>query len=98
MSAHRAFSICVLLLSLALAACDGGGEEATPGGETPGASPAGGTVTIDLWHGETAGNLDQVLFRLADYYLKANPDSKEAKDLLRDCEERFPETPEAEKE
>jgi sn-glycerol 3-phosphate transport system substrate-binding protein len=57
-SKQGVFPIVVLLLSLALAACGGGGEEATPGGETPGASPAGGTVTIDLWHSETTTNLD----------------------------------------
>jgi len=59
--------IAILLLSLSLAACGGGGEEAAPGGETPGASPAGGTVTIDLWHAETAGNLD-TLERLVSRY------------------------------
>jgi sn-glycerol 3-phosphate transport system substrate-binding protein len=58
MSKQRALLICVLLFSLALAACGGGKEEAAPAGETPGTSPAGGTVTIDLWHAETAGNLD----------------------------------------
>ena len=36
-------------------------------GETPGASPAGGTVTIDLWHSETAANLD-TLERLVSRY------------------------------
>ena len=58
MSKHRALLICVLLFSLALAACGGGGEEAAPAGETPGASPTGATVTIDLWHSETAANAD----------------------------------------
>ena len=58
MSKQRALLISVLLLSLALAACGGGGEKKTAAGETPGASPSGGTVTIDLWHAETAGNLD----------------------------------------
>jgi sn-glycerol 3-phosphate transport system substrate-binding protein len=67
MSKRCAFPICVLLLSLALAACGGGGEEAAPGGETPGASPAGGTVTINLWHSETASNAD-TLERLASRY------------------------------
>ena len=47
-----------LLLSLSLAACGGGGEETSPTGETPGAGPAGGTVTIDLWHSEPAANED----------------------------------------
>jgi sn-glycerol 3-phosphate transport system substrate-binding protein len=56
-----------LLLSLSLAACGGGGEEEAPGGETPGAGPAGGTVTIDLWHSEAAANLD-TLERLASRY------------------------------
>jgi sn-glycerol 3-phosphate transport system substrate-binding protein len=56
-----------LLLSLSLAACGGGGEEAAPGGETPGASPAGGTVTISLWHSEAAANAD-TLERLASRY------------------------------
>ena len=58
MSKHRALLICVLLFSLALAACGGGGEEAAPAGEIPGASPTGATVTIDLWHSETAANAD----------------------------------------
>ena len=58
MSKQRAFLIFALLLSLALAACGGGGEETAPSGETPGASPSGGTVTIDLWHSETAANSD----------------------------------------
>jgi len=65
-SRSLALLIAVLLLSLSLAACGGGGEEA-PGGETPGASPAGGTVTIDLWHSEAAANLD-TLERLASRY------------------------------
>jgi sn-glycerol 3-phosphate transport system substrate-binding protein len=57
----------VLLLSLSLAACGGGGEEAAPTGETPGAGPQGGTVTIDFWHSETAANLD-TLERLVSRY------------------------------
>jgi sn-glycerol 3-phosphate transport system substrate-binding protein len=56
-----------LLLSLSLAACGGGGEEAARGGETPGAGPAGGTVTISLWHSEAAANAD-TLERLASRY------------------------------
>jgi len=67
--------IAVLLLSLSLAACGGGGEKATPTGETPGASPAGGTVTIDLWHAETAGNLD-TLERLVSRYNSSQDEVK----------------------
>jgi len=67
MSKPLALLIAVLLLSLSLAACGGGGEEAAPTGETPGASPAGGTVTIDFWHSETAANLD-TLERLVSRY------------------------------
>jgi sn-glycerol 3-phosphate transport system substrate-binding protein len=66
-SNHRVLLIFVLLFSLALAACGGGGEKAAPTGETPGAGPGGGTVTIDLWHAETAGNLD-TLERLVSRY------------------------------
>jgi len=66
-SRSLALLIAVLLLSLSLAACGGGGEEEAPGGETPGAGPAGGTVTIDLWHSEAAANLD-TLERLASRY------------------------------
>jgi sn-glycerol 3-phosphate transport system substrate-binding protein len=63
-----------LLLSLAvavlcpviLAAC-GGGEKGTPAAETPGASPAAGPVTIDLWHSEVAAN-QETLSRLADQF------------------------------
>jgi sn-glycerol 3-phosphate transport system substrate-binding protein len=58
MSKHQALLILALLALLAAAACSGSGEEAGPGGETPGASPAGGTVTIDLWHSESAANQD----------------------------------------
>jgi sn-glycerol 3-phosphate transport system substrate-binding protein len=67
MSRSLALLIAVLLLSLSLAACDGGGEEAAPTGETPGAGPTGGTVTIDFWHSETAANLD-TLERLVSRY------------------------------
>jgi sn-glycerol 3-phosphate transport system substrate-binding protein len=49
----------VLLLSVALGAC-GGGEKGTPTAETPGASPAAGPVTIDLWHSEVAANQDTI--------------------------------------
>jgi sn-glycerol 3-phosphate transport system substrate-binding protein len=58
MSKHRALLILVFLALLAATACGGGDEEAAPTGETPGASPAGGTVTIDLWHSQTAASLD----------------------------------------
>ena len=53
MSKQRVLLIFALLFSLALAACGGGGEKAAPSGETPGASPAEGTITINLWHSET---------------------------------------------
>jgi sn-glycerol 3-phosphate transport system substrate-binding protein len=52
---------------LSLAACGGGGEGTPRTGETPGAGPAGGTVTIDLWHSETAANQD-TLDRLASRF------------------------------
>ncbi len=58
MSRSLALLIAVLLLSLSLTACGGSGDEAPPAGETPGGGPAGGTVTIDFWHSETAANLD----------------------------------------
>ncbi len=67
MSRSLALLIAVLLLSLPLAACDGGGEEAAPTSQTPSAGPAGGTVTIDLWHSESAANLD-TLEHLASQY------------------------------
>jgi sn-glycerol 3-phosphate transport system substrate-binding protein len=67
MSRSLALLIAVLLLSLSLVGCGGGGEEAAPTGETPGAGPAGGTVTIDLWHSESAANLD-TLERLVSRY------------------------------
>ena len=66
MSKHRALLICVLLLLLAPTACGGGGQEAATG-ETPGAGPSGGTVTIDLWHSESAANQD-TLERLASQF------------------------------
>ena len=56
-----------LVVGIFATACGGGGEEATPGGETPGASPSGGTVSIDFWHSESAANLD-TLERLASRY------------------------------
>jgi len=58
--------VAVLLVSVTLGAC-GGGEKGTPTAETPSASPAGGTVTIDLWHSESAANLD-TLERLVSQY------------------------------
>ena len=61
--------VALLGLSLALAACVGE-EEPAPAGETPGAetpSAPAGTVTIDLWHAETAANLD-TLERLVSRY------------------------------
>jgi sn-glycerol 3-phosphate transport system substrate-binding protein len=61
------FLIAALLLSLSLAACSGGGEEATPAGETPGAGPSGGTVSIDLWHSETAANQDTLQGLISRY-------------------------------
>ena len=56
-----------VVLSLSLTACGGGGEEGAPTAETPGAGPSGGTVTIDLWHSETAANAD-TLERLISRY------------------------------
>jgi len=58
--------VVVLLLSVTLGAC-GGGEKSTPTAETPGASPAGGTVDIDLWHSEVAANQD-IINRLVDRF------------------------------
>jgi len=66
MSSRFTLSAAIVILSLALAACGGGGEEAAPAGETPGGQPTE-TVTIDLWHAETAGNLD-TLERLVSRY------------------------------
>jgi sn-glycerol 3-phosphate transport system substrate-binding protein len=59
--------VAVLLLSVTLGACGGGGEEGASTPETPGVSPAGGTVSIDLWHAETAANQD-TLQRLVSRY------------------------------
>jgi sn-glycerol 3-phosphate transport system substrate-binding protein len=75
MSKQRALLIFVFLFSLALAACGGGGEKAAPSGETPGASPAGGTVTIDLWHSETAANSD-TMERLVSSYNSSQSEVK----------------------
>jgi sn-glycerol 3-phosphate transport system substrate-binding protein len=74
-SRFLALLIAVLLLSLSLAACGGGEEEAPPTGESAGASPAGGTVTIDLWHSETAANAD-TLERLASRYNSSQDEVK----------------------
>ena len=67
MSRSLPLLVAVLLLSLSLTACGGGGEEAAPSGQTPGVGPSGGTVTIDLWHSEAAANAD-TLERLASRY------------------------------
>jgi len=67
MSKPPALLIAVLLLALSLAACGGGGEEAGPEGKTPGAGPAGGTVTIDLWHSESAANVDALQSLISRY-------------------------------
>jgi sn-glycerol 3-phosphate transport system substrate-binding protein len=75
MSRSLAALIAVLLLSLSLAACGGGGEEAAPTGETPGASPSGGTVSIDFWHSESAANLD-TLERLASQFNSSQSEVK----------------------
>jgi len=58
--------VAVLVLSLTLGAC-GGGEKGTPSAETPGASPAGGPVNIDLWHSEQAAN-QETISRLVDRF------------------------------
>jgi sn-glycerol 3-phosphate transport system substrate-binding protein len=66
--------VAVLLLSVTLGAC-GGGEEGTSTPETPGASPAGGTVAIDLWHSESAANQD-TLQRLISRYNSSQDEVK----------------------
>jgi sn-glycerol 3-phosphate transport system substrate-binding protein len=66
--------VAVLLLSVTLGAC-GGGEKGTPTPETPGASPAGGPVTIDLWHSESAANAD-TLQRLISRYNSSQDEVK----------------------
>jgi sn-glycerol 3-phosphate transport system substrate-binding protein len=68
------FLSAVLLFSLAPAACGGGGEEAPPAGQTP-VDTVTGTVTIDLWHAETAGNLD-TLERLVSRYNSSQDEVK----------------------
>ena len=55
-----------LLWAVVLAAC-GGDENGAPAGETPGASPASGPVSIDLWHSEVASNQETVN-RLVDQF------------------------------
>jgi len=57
--------LAVLLLTLGLAACGGGGEE---GEETQGtATPSGKTVKISLWHAMNAAN-QETLKRLTDRF------------------------------
>jgi sn-glycerol 3-phosphate transport system substrate-binding protein len=58
MSKHHAPLILTVLALLVAAACGGSSEEAGSSGETPGASPVGGTVTIDFWHSEPAAVQD----------------------------------------
>ena len=72
MSRPRVLLILALLLSLALSACGGGGGEKAPAGETPGAGPAGGTVTIDLWHSEVAANADALKGLVSRYNSSQN--------------------------
>ena len=66
--------VAVLLLSVTLGAC-GGGEKGTPTPETPGAGPAGGIVSIDLWHSESAANVD-TLQRLISRYNSSQDEVK----------------------
>ena len=66
MSKQRALLTFVLLLSLSLAACGGGGKEGATG-ETPAVSPSGGPVTIDFWHSEQAAN-QETISRLVDRF------------------------------
>jgi sn-glycerol 3-phosphate transport system substrate-binding protein len=61
---YRALLISILLFSVAFAACGGGDEDAAPAGETPG---EGGTVSIDLWHSETAANQDTLERMISRY-------------------------------
>ena len=64
-----------LVVGIFATACGGGDEVAAPGGQTPGASPAGGTVTIDVWHGEPAANVD-TLERLVSRYNSSQDEVK----------------------
>jgi sn-glycerol 3-phosphate transport system substrate-binding protein len=74
MSKHLALLIAVLIVSVTLGAC-GGGEKGTSTPESSGAGPAGGTVTIDFWHSETAENLD-TLERLVSRYNSSQDEVK----------------------
>jgi len=74
-SKHRALLILVLLALLVPTACGGGGEEAAPARETPGTRPPGGTVSIDLWHSESAANVD-TLQRLISRYNSSQDEVK----------------------
>jgi sn-glycerol 3-phosphate transport system substrate-binding protein len=65
----------VLLALLVPTACGGGGEEAAPARETPGTGPPGGTVSIDLWHSESAANVD-TLQRLISRYNSSQDEVK----------------------
>ena len=66
--------VAALLISVTLGAC-GGGEEGTPTPETPGAGPSGGTISIDLWHSESAANAD-TLQRLISRYNSSQDEVK----------------------
>jgi sn-glycerol 3-phosphate transport system substrate-binding protein len=72
MSRSFALPVALVLFSLTFAACGGGGEEAPPAGQTPVET---GTVSIDLWHAETAGNLD-TLERLVSRYNSSQDEVK----------------------
>jgi sn-glycerol 3-phosphate transport system substrate-binding protein len=74
-SRYLALLFAVLLLSLSLAACGGGGKEEASTGKTPGAGPAGGTVSIDLWHSETGSDVD-TLERLVSRYNSSQDEVK----------------------